>query len=435
MQHSVNQDIRTTVANKLPFFYGWIIVTAGFFSSLAGGGTQAFTFGVFIKPMSESLGWSRSAMTGALTVLIFASAAIAPIFGRLVDRYGPRVLIMLTAIAGGVGTMLLSGIREIWHLYLIFGLMGLSGVTGVGNVVTEASISKWFVRLRGRALALGTMGISMAGIALAPLVGVVISLSGWREAWFLVSVLFLILFFVGFLTARSPEDMDLLPDGAKNIEELESAMKSGGGGGESTYPWSLKEAFKTRALWVLLFSELIAGIPAVSVVVHLFSYITDEGFSAVAAATILSVNAASASVSRLVWGLLAERYNVRYCLSISYFGGALGLLILLIGLKISYWPMLCMFGIVYGLNVGGHVVLAPVAIAGYFGREFVGTIRGVFMAILTSSLAFAPLLLGLAYDIQGTYFNSFILMGVLFLISTVLILFARSPKAPSVLSI
>jgi MFS family permease len=432
MEDSVNKDVRTTVANRLPFFYGWIIVTAGFFSSLSGGGTQAFTFGVFIKPMSESLGWSRSVMTAALTILIFASAVVAPIFGRIVDRYGPRPLIILTAIGGGVGTILLSSIREIWHLYLIFGLMGLSGVTGVGNVVTEASISKWFVRLRGRALALGTMGISMAGIVLAPLVGVVISLSGWREAWFLVSALFFILFCVAFLTARSPEDMGLLPDGAKNIEELDSAMKSGGG--ESAYPWSLKEAFKTRALWVLLASELIAGIPAVSVVVHLFSYITDEGFSVVTAATILSVNAASASVSRLVWGLLAERYNVRYCLSISYFGGALGLLILLIGLKISYWPMLFMFGIVYGLNVGGHVVLAPLAIAGYFGREFVGTIRGVFMAILTSSLAFAPLMLGLAYDIQGTYFNSFILMGVLFLTSTVLILFARSPKAPNVLS-
>ena len=189
----------------------------------------------------------------------------------------------------------------------------------------------------------------------------------------------------------------------------------------------MKEAFRTKALWILLAAEIIVGFPASSVVVHQFSYITDEGFSTAIAAAVLSANAAAAAASRLIWGLLVERYAVRYCLSASYVGSALGLAILLVGLNMGSVPMLFVFSVVYGLNIGGHVVLTIEAIASYFGRDFVGTIRGAFMAILTSSLAIGPLLISLVHDVQGTYFNAFVAMVGLFLIRTVLVLFARPP--------
>ena len=427
MPRLFDQDIRTTVSNRLPFFYGWVIVAAGFLGSFSGGGMQAFTFGVFIKPMSESLSWSRSAITGALTIYAYAGAATAPLLGRLVDRYGPRPLMVLTAVVGGSATLLLSGVREIWQLYIIFALVGLGGGTAAGGVVTEATVSKWFVRLRGRALAFGTMGVGAAGVVLAPIIGAVIAISGWRTAWLVVAAVFFgLLLPFSFLTARRPEDMGLLPDGAKSQEELQSAFKQTGIR-ESAYSWRLKEAFRTKALWVLLAAELIVGFPAASVVVHQFSYITDEGFSTAMAAGVLSANAAAAAASRLIWGLLVERFPVRYCLSASYLGSAVGLTILLIGLNIGSVPMLFVFSVVYGLNIGGHVLLTMVAIASYFGREFVGTIRGAFMAVVTSSLALGPVLISLAHDIQGTYFDAFIVMLGLFLISTVLVLFARPP--------
>lgn len=427
MPRFVDQDIRVTVSNRLPFFYGWVIVAAAFLGSFSSGGMQAFTFGVFIKPMSESLGWSRAAMTGALTLYAYAGAATAPLLGRLVDRYGPRLLLILTAIVGGSATLLLVGIREIWQFYIIFALVGLSGGTGAGGVVTEAMVSKWFVRLRGRAPAFGTMGTVIAGVLLAPVIGIVIAISGWRTAWLVVAAVFFgLLLPISLLTARRPEDMGLLPDGAKSQEDLRLSITQRGSR-ESQYSWSLKEAFRTKALWILLAAEIIVGFPASSVVVHQFSYITDEGFSTAIAAAVLSANAAAAAASRLIWGLLVERYAVRYCLSASYVGSALGLAILLVGLNMGSVPMLFVFSVVYGLNIGGHVVLTIEAIASYFDRDFVGTIRGAFMAILTSSLAIGPLLISLVHDVQGTYFNAFVAMVGLFLISTVLVLFARPP--------
>ena len=105
MPRFVDQDIRVTVSNRLPFFYGWVIVAAAFLDSFSSGGMQAFTFGVFIKPMSESLGWSRAAMTGALTLYAYAGAATAPLLGRLVDRYGPRLLLSPNPPKEGVGAV------------------------------------------------------------------------------------------------------------------------------------------------------------------------------------------------------------------------------------------------------------------------------------------------------------------------------------------
>ena len=226
-------------------------------------------------------------MTGALTVRTYAGAALSPVFGRLVDRHGPRYLMMLTAIVGGIATLLLSRVAEIWQFYVLFGLMGLSGGTGAGGVVTEATVSKWFIRLRGRAIAFGTMGNVAAGVILAPLVGAVIAISGWEAAWLVIAAIFFgLLLPFSFLTARQPEDMGLLPDGAKSQEEVQAVFQRKGGR-ESAYSWRLKEAFRTKALWILLAAQVIAGFPSSSVVIHHYSYITDEGFSTAVAAGVL----------------------------------------------------------------------------------------------------------------------------------------------------
>lgn len=404
------------------------MVATTFLASLSGGGLQSFTFGIFVKPMSESLGWSRTVITGALAIRTYSGAMVAPIFGTLVDRYGPRGLMLLMAIVGGVACLLLSKVTQPWHFYAIFATIGLSGGTGAGTVVGEATVNKWFVRLRGRAIAFATMGNVAAGIILAPFVGFVIETQGWQSAWLIIAGLFFFLLLpFSTITARKPEDMGLFPDGAKNERDfLESSQKRSFQ--ESFHSWTLKQAFATKSLWILLLAQVCAGFPGSSVVIHHFSYITDEGFSNAMGAAVMSTFAFSAMLARVTWGLLVERYPVRYCMALSYFGNVLGLTFLLIGIHFSFSPMLFLFAIVYGLSIGGSVVLTSVAIANYFGREFVGAIRGAVMAIVTSSTALGPLLTSIAYDSQGTYFGAFIVMIALFLLSSFSVLFAKPPQ-------
>ena len=421
------QDIRSSLANRLPFFYGWVIVAAAFVGAFAGGGLQSFTFSVFMKPMSESLGWTRVTLTGALTVRTYAGAVLAPVFGVLVDKHGPRYLMVFAAIVGGVAAVLISRVQEIWQFYVIFALVGLAGGTGVGGVITQATVVKWFVRLRGRAVAFSTMGNSAAGFVLAPLIGVVIVAIGWRSGWLiLAAIFFFILIPIAFLMARQPEDMGLLPDGAKSEEEMQTVYHQRSGR-ESMYSWTLKEALRTKALWILLVAQIIGGFPVSSVVLHEYSYVTDSGFSTAIAAAVLSTHAAAASIARLVWGFLVERFHVRYCLAASNLGAVLGIGILLFALNIGSTPMLFVFALVYGLNIGSHGVLTTVATANYFGRDFIGTIRGVLAPITTASVALGPVMVSLVYDVRGTYFPAFAAMLAMFFISAVVVLFATPP--------
>ncbi len=423
----VKQDIRYRLAHRSPFFYGWVIVGAAFLGSFAGGGLQSFTFGVFIKPMSEDLDWSRAALVGALTVRTYVSAALGPIFGTVVDKYGPRYLMVASAAIGGIGALLLTGVGELWQFYAIFALIGLAGGTGAGALVVQATVVKWFVRLRGRAVAFSTMGNAAAGAALAPFIGLIIAASSWQNGWIVMAVLFLALLLpVSFLMVRQPEDVGLFPDGAKSQEELDATYRSRAGR-ESAVSWRLKEALRTRALWLILLAQVIGGAPVASVVLHEFSFVTDEGFHKAVAGAVLATHAVSASLARLLWGFLVERYHVRYCLAASSTGSAIGLIFLLSGLDWGFTPLLFIFGAVYGINVGGQAVLTSVVTANYFGRDFVGTIRGALMPITTSSVALGPVAVGLVHDVMDTYFPAYIFMLGMFLVSAAIILFAKPP--------
>ena len=421
-------NIRYRLAHRSPFFYGWIIVGAAFLGSFAGGGLS-FTFGAFIYPMSESLDWSRAALVGALTistVRTYVSAALAPIFGIVVDKYGPRYLMMASAAIGGIAALMLTQVREIWQFYAIFALIGLAGGTGAGALVVQATVVKWFVRLRGRAVAFSTMGNAAAGAVLAPFIGLIIATSGWENGWMVMSVLFLaFLLPVSFFMVRQPEDVGLFPDGVKSQEELDATYQSRAGR-ESAVSWRLKEALRTRALWLILLAQVIGGALVASVVIHEYSFVTDEGFSAAVAAAVLSTHAMAASLGSLLWGFLVERYHVRYCLAASSTGSAIGLIFLLSGLYLGFTPLLFIFGAVYGINVGGQAVLTPVVIANYFGRDFVGTIWGTLM-LVTTTVALGPVVVGWGYDVMGTYFPAYIFMLGMFLVSATIILFAKPP--------
>jgi MFS family permease len=193
--------------------------------------------------------------------------------------------------------------------------------------------------------------------------------------------------------------------------------------------WTLNEALKTSTLWILTLSMLIGGIGVASVVVHEFSYITDLGFSNNIAALILSVHAITASIGRLIWGFLVEKIDVKYCMAVLYIGCAIGLSILqfiaMSGSTNIFF--LFLFAIIYGICVGGHIVLSNVAWADYFGREFIGSIRGFLTPITIGATALGPIVIGLAYDHMKSYTLAFNGLLVMFLLGTIVVLFAKSP--------
>ncbi|SVE48080.1 uncharacterized protein METZ01_LOCUS500934, partial [marine metagenome] len=196
------------------FFFGWLIVLTSFVSSMINSGTGSYAIGFFIVPMGEELGISRTQFS---TVPLFklATIPVLPLLGLLVDRkHGARIILILGTLVGGVALALTSQVNSLWQFYALYGVMYGFATAAMGSqLVGPALISKWFVRSRGRAMAIGTMGISAGGVLIAPLAGITVSLLGWRSSWVTlgaVAILAIVPLAILFIR-RSPEDVGMVP--------------------------------------------------------------------------------------------------------------------------------------------------------------------------------------------------------------------------------
>ena len=268
------------------------------------------------------------------------------------------------------------------------------------------------------------MGSAAPGAILAPIVTYVVFNYGWRSGWLSMAILFwAVLLPVSFVMARQPEDLGLLPDNAKSPEEVQRAYTRRGGLA-TEYSWRLGEALRTRALWLLVAALVLGGLSTSSVVLHEFSYVRNQGYSPAIAAAVLSTHATMALTIRPFWGILLEHIPVRYCMAGVYAGSLAALVILLNAQSVQ---MIFLFAVVYGMSIAGHAVSNAVVFANYFGRDYVGTIRGVVTPITATASAIGPLLVSIGFDNLGDYFWPFTVMATLLLIGIPVFLLATPP--------
>ncbi|MCE3241406.1 MAG: hypothetical protein K0Q83_1913, partial [Deltaproteobacteria bacterium] len=286
--------------NEAKIFYGWVIVAVGFLAHIASAFSISSTLSVFLKPLSQDLGISRGVFSLIRSGEILVGAVAAPLVGSLLDRHGGRWLIAAGGLVSGAGFLLLGRARDFWQFAIVRWLLISPGDTLMGSMVVNVSISQWFVRMRGRALAL-------AGILYV----------GWRGAWVVFGVLTLALV-VGpslLLMRRRPEDMGLLPDGRSTGEsdsvpaEQSNTLKTRRRPAEEVF-WSRSEALRTRAFWLIVTTFGVAHVGVTGLNLHVFSYVSDQGHPAMVAALVMSIIAVMQFSTPMVWGVLAERANV-----------------------------------------------------------------------------------------------------------------------------
>ena len=197
------------------FFYGWIIVAVGFLAHIAAAFSISSTLSVFLKPLSSDLGVSRGVFSLIRSGEVLIGAVAAPMVGTLIDRYGGKWLMAAGGVISGIGFLLLGQARDFWQFLFFRWLLISPGDSLMGQMVVNVSISRWFVRMRGRALALAGMGHGLAKIGMPLFAASLIVYAGWRGAWVVFGLLTLALV-VGpslLFMRRRPEDMGLLPDG------------------------------------------------------------------------------------------------------------------------------------------------------------------------------------------------------------------------------
>ena len=414
------------------FFYGWTIVAVGFLAHIASAFSISSTLSVFLKPLSSDLGISRGVFSLIRSGEILIGAAAAPLVGTVLDRHGGRWLMAAGGLISGAGFLLLGQSRDFWQFLLFRWLLVSPGDSLMGSMVVNVSISRWFVRMRGRALALAGMGHGLAKVGMPLLAASLILHMGWRGAWAVFGVVTLGLV-VGpalLFMRRRPEDMGLLPDGSSSQQDRKAPAKERAAARTSRtatddVTWSRREALHTPAFWVIVITFGVAHVGVTGLNLHVFSFVSDQGHPAMVAAFVMSTIAFMQFSTPMVWGLLAERWNLGKLIMAKFLIQAVGIL-----WALSDPGVFSLYAgfFLYGIGMGGTSILAEMIWANYFGRISLGTVRGMGSLLTSVFSAGGPPFFGILFDYTQSYYLSFsIFIGMLFA-SAFLSLFLRPPQ-------
>lgn len=414
------------------FFYGWTIVAVGFLAHIASAFSISSTLSVFLKPLSNDLGISRGVFSLIRSGEILIGAVAAPLVGTLIDRHGGRWLMAAGGLVSGAGFLLLGQARDFWQFLLFRWLLVSPGDALMGQMVVNVSISRWFVRMRGRALALAGMGHGLAKVGMPLLVAALIVHTGWRTAWVVFGILTLVLV-VGpsvLFMRRRPEDMGLLPDGRSRAQHDSGAPANEVGSARARsaiadVAWSRREALRTPAFWLIIATFGVAHVGVTGLNLHVFAFVSDQGHPAMVAALVMSIIAFMQFSTPMVWGLLAERSDIGRLIMAKFLIQAAGIF-----LALSTPGLLSLYTgfFLYGIGMGGTSILAEMIWANYFGRISLGKIRGMGSLLTHAFSAAGPPFFGLLFDFTQSYYLSFSIFIGLLIVSAFLSFLLRPPK-------
>jgi MFS family permease len=415
-------------------FYGWYIVAVGFLANTASAFALASTLSVFLKPLTAELGVSRGVFSLLRTGEGLIAAFLAPVIGTLMDRYGGRWLMAIGAVIAGSGYVVLGQVRSFWDFALLRWTLITIGDSFMGYMVINLAIAHWFSHKRGRALALTSMGIGFAKVCMPVLAASLIVAFGWRQTWIIFGVATFVLVVAPALVIvrRSPEELGLHADGAlttlapvASSHPQSTPARRYRGGAEAS--WTRSEALRTRAFWLLVITFGVSSIGVTGLNLHVFPYVSDLGHSEVIAATVMSVIASMQLASPLLWGFLAERIEPRFAAMLRFLVQALGL-----GLAISLDGVFWLYAgfLLYGVGLGGNLVLPDILWAEYFGGPSLGKVRGLGLLLSQGIAAIGPPFFGFLFDLTGGYGVSFTLFGAALITSACLSLLMRPPQKP-----
>ena len=386
----------------------------------------SLTLAVFIYPMTQDLGWSRTLIAGAAAAGGLAATGASPVVGWLSDRYGVRLVLLASILILGFSTISLGWATVPIAFYIAYGAGRVMFASPI-QIGASVVVSRWFVRMRGRAS--GLLGLfHSSGMVLFPLIaGLVIQSSGYRSAWVVLGIIVLAVALgpVTLFIIQRPEDVGLRPDGDKADDQAYDPTDATQRTAEGT--WTLREAMRTPALWMLALGTGILFLLQSGINIHQAAYFRDQGLGATIAATSLSLNAIFLGIGSVAWGWLLDKIHVRIVLA-----GVALLMAVTSGLFATADSVAeaLLYASLFGFSLGGLIIVPPVAFANYFGRGSLGSIRGVTEPFTSLGQAIGAVLSGAIFDITGSYSIAFAAYAVLGAMTIVLILAARTPRKP-----
>jgi MFS family permease len=401
------------------FFYGWIVVAVTAVTLFVSAGLRSAP-GVFILPLEQDMGWSRSAISFAVSIGLITLGIAGPLSGWLMDRFGPK-RVALAGLALVVAAMVASyGITELWQLNLLWGMISGLGTGMVGGVLGPAVANRWFVARRGLVIGIFGASLSAGQLVFVPALMAVVLTVGWRWSSVALGLMALVAIIPVLIFLRDdPADMGLAPYGAT----------TGQGATRPTVdPNVMQRAVKAPEFWLLAATFFVCGATSNGLIgTHLIPHAADHGIPQATAAGMLALMGAMNFVGTIASGWLTDKYDPRKLLCIYY--GFRGLSLFLLPYVSGVFG-LSVFAIMFGLDYIATVPPTTALVADTFGRRNVGTVYGWVFCSHQVGAALAAWLGGVTRDMFGDYLLAFLVAGAIAMIAALLSLQIRhTPKA------
>ena len=403
-----------------PFYYGWFVVLLSFFANLTAAGIRSAP-SVLIHPFEAEFGWSRTEIASAASLNLLLLGLFAPVGGWLIDRFGPRKVILCSLTSMAVGLTGVVFVQQLWQLIFLWGIV-LGIATGVTPALGASIATRWFVDRRGLAIGIMTNANAAGQIVFLPLLMSVILVAGWRSALTMITLTAALLIpAIWFWMRDNPADVGLEP--YRSGQGGGSLKRSGGYSRGIIRPMSmaaLSEVMKTSTFWILAGCFFICGVTANGLIgTHLIPHAIESGIPQVTAAAAVGVMGGSSFIGTTFSGYLVDRIDPRKVLAVVYAlrGTALLMLPFISG------PLgLFMFAVLYGLDWYASGPATTTIIARTFGSERVGSIFGTVFVFHQLGGASAAILGGWVRVHFGDYQYAFLVGGCMGLIAACLAL-------------
>lgn len=391
-------------------YYGWIVVGVTAITLITSAGERSVP-GVLIHPLEEEFGWSAAAISFAVSIGLLLFGLMGPIAGRLMDRSGPRRLMVLGLLLIVVSTSTSAAMSQLWQLVLLWGVVSGVGTGMVATVLGAAVANRWFVEKRG--LVMGIFGgATSAGQLLFVQLNVRLVVTiGWRGAVLvLAGVAVLVLVPVLFLMENGPADLDLEPYGGLPQPAMVAGAEATSG--------IMRRAVRVPEFWLLAGSFFICGATSNGLIgTHFIAHSVDHGISQTTAASALALMGAMNFVGTIGSGFLTDRYDPRKLLACYYTFRGLSLLVLPF---VSGFSGLAIFAVFFGLDYIATVPPTATLAADIFGRKHVGVVFGWIFCAHQFGAASAAYFGGLIRSTLGAYSLAFIVGGMVALVGGIL---------------